>query len=209
LTLFERNELQKSFGMKKLVSFIILFFLTISNAQEHHIVIELNNGTVKEGEINGWAGYLWGYDNIIYKSGGKRAKVPTVDVKAFTIYESGKIRNFEKIKAYKNAKNIKPDKRELFAEILYKGENIALFYGIYGMDSQWNDLRFYCLRKGEETASIVSFIFGNTKNLVFKKVGAKYFSDYPGLSKKIKNKEYTYKDIVEVVQEYDRWKSTK
>jgi len=195
--------------MKKYISLFILLFLTISNAQDFHIVIELNNGTIKEGEIKGWGGYLWGYDNISYKSGGEKVKVPVGDIKAFTIYEPGKIRNFEKIKAYRNFKNIKPDDRILFAEILYKGENIALFYGIYGMDSQWSDLRFYCLRKGEETASIVSFIFGKTKNQVFKKKGAEYFSDYPELSQKIKSKEYTYKDIIEVVREYDRWKSTR
>lgn len=195
--------------MKKYISFFILLFLTISNAQDYHIVIELNNGTTKEGEISGWGGYLWGYDNISYKSGGKKVKVPIGDIKAFTIYEPGKIRNFEKIKAYRNTKNIKPDNRVLFAEILYKGENIDLFYGIYGMDSQWSDLRFYCLRKGEETASIVSFIFGKTKNQAFKKIGAEYFSDYPELSQKIKTKKYTYKDIIEAVREYDRWKSTR
>lgn len=195
--------------MKNILFFFILHILMISNAQEIKIMIELNSGTTKEGQITGWAGYLWGYDDITYKSGSQKVKVPTKDVKRFTIYEPGKIRNFEKIKAYKNPKNQKIDERDLFGEILYSGESIVLFYGIYGMDVQWSDLRFYCLRKDEEVASIVSLIFGKSKNQVFKNQGAEYFSDYPELSEKIKTKKYTYENIIDVVHEYDQWKSTK
>jgi hypothetical protein len=36
-----------------------------------------------------------------------------------------------------------------------------------------------------------------------------YFEDYPELAEKIKSKEYTWKDIETVVNEYNKWAGKK
>lgn len=192
--------------MKRILSFFMLFFVLMSNAQNIGIVIELNDGSTREGQIKGWGNQLWGFNKITYKVNGKSENVAIKDVARFTVYEPDDIRNFEKIKGYRNFNNKRVDKNDLYAEVLYSGENIILYYGHYGME--WTDARFYCLRKEEKIASIVSFIFANTKNQVFKRQGAAYFADYPELSEKMKSGEYTYKDIVKVVRLYDQWVSS-
>jgi hypothetical protein len=42
-------------------------------------------------------------------------------------------------------------------------------------------------------------------NQAFKAKAPLYFSDYPELAEKIKNKEYTWKNLEEVVDIYNEW----
>lgn len=70
--------------------------------------------------------------------------------------------------------------------------------------------KFACIRRSEAAATIISTtaVRGTAinNNGMFRKEPAQYFEDYPELAAKIANKEYTYKDIVEVVNEYNKWK---
>lgn len=72
-----------------------------------------------------------------------------------------------------------------------------------------SDTYWLCIRPGEEVASFISwtFITQINKNTFFRKNARKYFKDFPELVEKIKNRDYKYTDIVEVVQIYDAWKS--
>ena len=79
----------------------------------------------------------------------------------------------------------------------YTGElpNVA------GARRSGNDTFLYCHREGEKYAEAVPGIGFSGKM-------AKYFSDYPELSEKIKEKEdgYKFNDIKEIIAEYNTWK---
>ena len=79
-----------------------------------------------------------------------------------------------------------------------------------GMSTAPADKYWLCMREGEEGASIVSWVIGKINaNGTFKVKAAEYFKDYPQLAAKIEAKTYTYKDIDEVVKEYNAWKAPK
>lgn len=79
-----------------------------------------------------------------------------------------------------------------------------------GMSTAPADKYWLCMREGEEGASIVSWVIGKINaNGTFKVKAAEYFKDYPQLAAKIEDKTYTYKDIDEVVKEYNTWKTPK
>ena len=66
---------------------------------------------------------------------------------------------------------------------------------------------FYCIRDGEEAASLihVDSNFAN-KNMFFRQLGKKYFADNAQISTKIENREYTYKNLFEVIELYNSGK---
>jgi len=136
------------------------------------------------------------------------------------------------IKGYKNANNKKVAKKPIKAELVLDLPNIKLYkafvsgnittkkssypvagggtHNVYG-DVDVSDTFWYCLRPGEDIAYVVSWTFNTqvNKNNVFRKNAAEYFKDYPALSNKIKKKEYKHKDIIQVIEEYNNWKSGK
>lgn len=124
------------------------------------------------------------------------------------------------IKGYKNANNKKVAKNPIKAELILDLPTITL-YRVFSASSvnvnqgggnrgnvDVSDTFWYCKRPGEEVATIVSWTFNTqvNKNNIFRKNAAEYFKDYPELSKKIEDKEYKHEDILDVVQEYDKWK---
>lgn len=133
--------------------------------------------------------------------------------------ESGKIVT---IKGYKNANNKKAIDG-IKAEIMLDLPAITL-YRVYSSSSMTvkqgggtygnvdvSDTFWYCKRPNEEVATIISWTFNTqvNKNNIFRKNASEYFKDYPELSEKIKDKEYKHDDIMQVVAEYDNWKSKK
>lgn len=127
------------------------------------------------------------------------------------------------IKGYKNANNKKIAKKPIKAEVILELPSITLYRSFVGSSFTTSggsnqlatvdvsDTFWYCLRPGEEVATIISWTFNTqvNKNVIFRKNAAEYFKDYPELSQKIKNKDYKYDDLLEVVQLYDEWKSGK
>lgn len=129
------------------------------------------------------------------------------------------------IKAYKNANNKKVDNKVKAIKVLElpyislfvsysdskfitgKGTNAGGFQTYGTVDV--SDTFWYCLRPGEDVAYMVSWTFNTqvNKNNIFRKNAAKYFEDYPALNQKIKNKDFKYDDIIQVVEEYNQWKS--
>lgn len=196
--------------------YTLLFFLLLfglSNAQT--VVVEMNNGTTKEGEMGLVTTEMKTFKLKPKGGKGKAQFLKKGDVKSITYYlPNGVVIAYERVKAYKNAKNKKIAKEDAFLEVVYNGENIKLFHAYQNSSYYRNvatDEYYFCLRPGEEAAHIVSWIFGGqvNKNAIFRKVAADYFKDYPELSQKIKKREYKYQDIIDVVVEYDNWKSGK
>lgn len=64
---------------------------------------------------------------------------------------------------------------------------------------------YYIIRKNEEGAKLISTEATFNSNSVFKHWGVKYFADCPEIAEKIKTKQYTYKDLIGVVREYNAW----
>lgn len=127
------------------------------------------------------------------------------------------------IKGYKNANNKKVAKDPIKAEKILDLPSITLYRSFVGSSFTTSgggnqlatvdvsDTFWYCKRPGEDVAFIVSWTFNTqvNKNSIFRKNAAEYFKDYPELSQKIKDKDYKYDDLLEVVQLYDDWKSGK
>lgn len=64
---------------------------------------------------------------------------------------------------------------------------------------------YYIIREGEIAAKLIATISTLNNNQTFKAKAPLYFSDYPELAKKIKNKTYTWKDLFDVVDTYNEW----
>lgn len=64
---------------------------------------------------------------------------------------------------------------------------------------------YYVMRPGEPAAKLIANISGANNNQTFRAKAPLYFQDYPELADKIKSKEYTWKDLVPAVQEYNAW----
>lgn len=133
------------------------------------------------------------------------------------------------IKGYKNANN-KKVKDGIKAEVIVDLPNIKL-YRVYSNslittnkgqnsggkgvthyhDVDVSDTFWYCLRPGEEVATMVSWTFKTqvNKNNIFRKNATEYFKDYSELSQKIDDKELKHDDIIEAVTQYNTWKSSK
>ena len=131
------------------------------------------------------------------------------------------------IKAYKNAYNKKVAKKPIKAEQILDLPNIKLYRAYSNSTMRTNigpmaggggsiytnvdvsDTFWYCLRPGEDVATMISWTFNTqiNKNNVFRKNAQKYFKDSPGLSNKIKNRDYKHSDIIQVVEDYNSWKS--
>ena len=63
---------------------------------------------------------------------------------------------------------------------------------------------YYCKRESEEAASLIHIDMNViNKNAIFRSFAKKYFSDDPEIATKIQNKEYTYKNLLEMIAYYN------
>lgn len=68
---------------------------------------------------------------------------------------------------------------------------------------------YFIIRDGEPAAKMIANISGANNNQTFRAKAPLYFADYPELAEKIKSKEYTWKDLLPVVKEYNNWAASK
>jgi hypothetical protein len=68
---------------------------------------------------------------------------------------------------------------------------------------------YFIIRDGEPAAKMIANIAGANNNQTFRAKAPDYFADYPELAEKIKSKEYTWKDLVTAVKEYNTWAASK
>jgi hypothetical protein len=98
-------------------------------------------------------------------------------------------------------------------EVVEKG--VATLYVIRTTMSSANKLNsaafqdYYCIREGEPAAKLIANIAGANNNQTFRAKAPLYFEDYPELAAKIKSKEYTWKELVPTVKEYNKWAAAK
>jgi hypothetical protein len=80
---------------------------------------------------------------------------------------------------------------------------------VYNANSNAGFLDYYVIRKGEPAAKVIANVSTLNNNQTFKAKGPLYFADYPELAEKITSKVYTWKDLVPVIQEYNKWAAAK
>jgi hypothetical protein len=80
---------------------------------------------------------------------------------------------------------------------------------IYNPQSTAGFLDYFVIRSGEPAAKMIANVSSLNNNQTFRAKAPLYFEDYAELAAKIKSKEYTWKDLVPVVQEYNKWASNK
>ncbi|HEX2975987.1 MAG TPA: hypothetical protein VHO68_08615 [Bacteroidales bacterium] len=68
---------------------------------------------------------------------------------------------------------------------------------------------YYIMRDGEPAAKLFATISTLNNNQTFRAKAPLYFADYPELAEKIKNKTYTWENLEEVVDIYNKWAQNK
>jgi hypothetical protein len=80
---------------------------------------------------------------------------------------------------------------------------------VYNQNSKASFLDYYVIRSGEPAAKMIANVAGANSNQTFRAKAPLYFEDYPELAAKIKSKEYTWKDLLPVIKEYNKWAAEK
>lgn len=70
-------------------------------------------------------------------------------------------------------------------------------------------LDYFVIREGEPAAKMIANVSSFNNNQTFRAKAPLYFSDYPELAEKIKSKEYTWKDLLPAIREYNNWAISK
>lgn len=215
--------------MKKYL-LLVTFFLLFGNGFAENkkvikdkfseIAITLNDGQVKSGKIK--HPYDLNKKIEIILASGEKVKIDNLQVKQVTVnHENGLSLTFQNVTYYASSLklNNKISKKPKLMLVVMK-ELLTIYFdnGVSytnmssnGLITSTNYNNYYALREGEEAAYLISgYVNGQVNpNAIFKMTAAKYFEDYPELSKKISDKVYKYSDIITVCIEYINWKKSK
>ncbi|MFP5470566.1 MAG: hypothetical protein ACLGGV_03145 [Bacteroidia bacterium] len=199
--------------MKNLLITLSLILVTLTTFSQDYYPIEITykDGTVKIGE----AKFLVSLNDkkIFFKNNGEE-EILSDELKSITYKIDGRIVVFDRLPTYYGLKHNKIGP-ESWLEVKVKGfatlyiVKAAVSHMAGGSKTGGVFTDFYCYREGEAAAKLISSVGDAANNSTFKLFAAKYFSDYPELSEKIKSKVYKYDQIIEVVEEYNKWKENK
>jgi len=205
--------------MKNLVLLLSCCFLSMSVLGSTYKKAKLLyiDGTEKEGFVK--VPKLSSDKYISFKESkeSEREKVPSEELHLLYVYVQDQVLEYEQVRTYKQTLRGTKISHPLWLEVLRRGRATLYFatgMGIMEIDEgtgqrlTWinpPDNLWYCLRKNEEAATLVSWTFPGcvNKNNILRKKGAKYFSDNPGLSRKIKKKQYKWDEIETIVDIYN------
>lgn len=203
--------------MKASLLILLLTCFSIKGFSQSNATVTLKNGETISGSVD----YpVYANEKKLKIKGDKKRTVNRADIKEVQWNAESANTIFKLIKGYKNAKNKKVEDG-ILAEKILELENISLYKafmintmssgpgGAYKFTSI--DVFWYCKRTDENVATVVSWTFNSqvNKNNVFRNNASEYFKDYPALAKKIESKQYKHEDLIQIVQEYNDWKSSK
>lgn len=203
--------------MKVSLLILLLTCFSIDGFSQSNATVTLKNGETISGSVN----YpVYANEKKLKIKADKKRTVNRSDIKEVQWNEGTESTTFKLIKGYKNAKN-KKAVDGILAEKVLELDNISLYKafmintmqsgpgGAYKFTSI--DVFWYCKRPNEDVATVVSWVFNSqvNKNNIFRKNAAEYFKDYPELAKKIDDRQLKHDDIIEVVTQYNTWKSSK
>ena len=189
------------------ISFFLLIITSVAMADTYYpATIVFTDGKSKTGLVESTFG-----DYIFFKSSEKanaeKIESSTLTKLIFTI--KNEKREYHYLKTYLGwgQKRIGP---AMWLKVLVSGK-ATLYLNSTTLSTPSNTqnsagfLDYYCIRSGEPAAKWISAVSTLNNNQHFRAKAPLYFEDYPELASKINSKEYTYKDIETVVQEYNKW----
>src|SRR5688572_14552247 len=196
--------------MKKitLTLFAFLLVLTCDAAKYYDAIVVFTDGKSRTGLVES----PFGGSYVLFKASKEAAeeKLQNYRVASIQFTIEGKKKEYHQMKVYLGwgQKRISDP---MWFEVVEKGTvtllvNQTTLSGANEMNKAgFQD--YYCIRKGEVAAKLIAQVSSMNNNQTFRAKAPLYFQDYPELAAKIESKEYTWKDLVPVVQEYNKWAS--
>lgn len=212
--------------MKKylLLFSVLLFFgngfaknVVVTKEKFSEIRITMKDGQIKSGKVK--HPYDLNKKITLVLDSGEKENINAILIDEVELKSENSIGLKFKSIYFKSAFSDKISKKPKLMMIVMK-ELLTIYYdngvsysslSMNGTISHASYSAYYAHREGEDAATLISVaLSGNINaNSVFKKAAAKYFEDYPELSKKITDKEYKYSDLITVCIEYINWKKAK
>jgi hypothetical protein len=196
-------------------TFLSLLIVACSIASSH---AKYYDGTIlfTDGKsITGLVESPFGGDYLFFKASEKAEaeKIEAAKVSSVTFVIDGKEKEYHQHKVYLGWKQVRISD-PTWLEVVEKG--VATLYVVRSSLSTPSNqqqkagfLDYYCIRKGEPAAKLIAQVSSMNNNQTFRAKAPAYFADYPELAAKIESKEYTWKDLEPVVQEYNKWAKAK
>ncbi|MDD4972440.1 MAG: hypothetical protein PHT07_23670 [Paludibacter sp.] len=201
-----------------LVVLIMLASMAFSQRTYNKAAVYMNDGSVKTSKF----AILWGEtDKYLYcadKDERNPTKIPSDSARKIVyFYENEKV-TYDRLKVYKGwaQKNIGKDAvwlnrldsgvvrlYSIYTELSAPGTMTNAMITNWGGKAKFTD--YYLIRDNEPAAKLYATISSLNNNQTFKAKAPLYFVDYPELAEKITNKEYTWKNLKEVVKIYNEW----
>jgi len=205
--------------MRKLILLVAITLTSISTFAAMNFYtaeLHLNDGSLKKGLAN-FVEYEDG-DYVYFKLSEKSdvEKIESSSISKIVYTFDGEDYDYEYLKVYKGWKQVKIKESPIWVEVIKRG--IVTLYvarttveggvGVGAMPSSRTSVGFrdyYVMRDGEPAAKLYATISTFNNNQTFRAKAPLYFSDYPELADKIKNKEYSWKNLEEVIDIYNNW----
>lgn len=194
-----------------LLCIVLLLTVSVAHADTYYpATIVFVDGKSKTGLVESTFG-----DYILFKTSEKSnaEKIESIGLSKLIFTIKNEKREYHYVKTYLGWGQ-KRMGGPMWLKVLING-NATLYLNSTTLSTPSNTqnsagfLDYYCIRKGEPAAKWISAVSTLNNNQHFRAKAPLYFEDYPELAAKIKSKEYTWKDIEVVVQEYNKWADKK
>ncbi|MES2545815.1 MAG: hypothetical protein V4548_13095 [Bacteroidota bacterium] len=200
------------------IIFIFVLFLIIScgppklsDATSFKIedgTIYLSNGKQLTGKVNYPINSAESYISINIKK--KKQSIDKTQIDKIVYNTSSGPLEYYNLKIFRNKKKNKIRKNKKIVALSIKGK-VSLYFSQGSHYEQRGNMsvpvyftEYYCKRENEEAASLIHVDNGVVNpNAYFRYFAKRYFSDNPEIVAKIKSKEFTYRNLIEVVQFYN------
>jgi hypothetical protein len=198
--------------MKQILLSTFIFFTSLTSVADSYYdaTVFFTNGKSRKGLVES----TLGTDYILFKNSkdSKEEKIEASTLSRLVFTIKNETREFHILKVYLGwgQKRISDP---MWLKVVEKG--VATLYVNQTTMTSQNGLNsagfldYYVIRSGEPAAKMIANVSSANNNQTFRAKAPLYFEDYPELAAKIKSKEYTWKDLTTVVQEYNKWATKK
>jgi len=186
--------------MRQIVIIALLLTGFNSYAKYYPGTLLFENGKSREGFIEANLG-----DVVLFKGwmDAEPEEIPAAGIKTIWIKTNGGHKMHEYHYLLVDISSGRVSSR-MWLKLVEKG-TVTLF--VYETIVQQNGsdkvepLYYYCLREGKQLAKLIAT---HSNNLLFISKATQFFADNPELVEKIESKEYTWKNVQELVQAYNQ-----
>ena len=170
--------------------------------------VALTDGTTQKGNAE-YPPNL-GDSKLHLKINGEKIKLEKEQITSLTYNISGGKLVYENLKIYKNKDKNKIRKEKQLLALTIAGK-VSLYSARGSSWQQQGNTQvpvyytiYYCKRATEEAATLIHMDMGAiNQNALFRPFAQKYFEDDTEIASKIKNRDFTYKNLFEVVSLYN------